>query len=189
MIGFFGRGKISLLIAGAVLLAGCSGSVDTGFGDIFGKPKPPLPCPRITVLPNSDSITIFREGPGRDLVDVLFEGVIAPAGGECLYENDDSEVFVELIIRLGGVKGPAAQKQTQDFPFFVAVADKSNNILNKEVFISPIEVPEGRRRAAVQEEITQRIPLPSGRHGGHYTVVLGFQLTPEQLKYNQKAAN
>ncbi len=183
MASILGRGKLVLAFVGISVLSACSGSDD----GIFAKPKPPLPCPKVAVLPNADSITIFKEGPGRDLVDVLFEGVIAPVGGDCIYENDDSEVYVELILRIGGVKGPAARTQKQDFPFFIAIADASKKVLTKKVFISPIVVPEGRRRAAVQEEIAQRIPLPSGLDGRDYTIVMGFQLTHEQLKYNQKA--
>ncbi len=189
MIRFFSLGKLAITLTAAIILSACSTGFDAGVGDIFGKSKPPLPCPRVSVLPNADSITIFKEGPGRDLVDVLYEGVITPVEGECVYENDDSEIYVDLILRIGGVKGPAARTQQQDFPFFVAIADKSKRILNKKIFISPITVPEGRRRAAVQEEIAQRIPLPSGRSGRDYTIVLGFQLTAEQLQYNQKTAN
>lgn len=189
MIRIFSRGKKAIALASVLFLGACSGSIDTDFGDVFGKSKPPLPCPVVTVLPNADTITIFKDGPGRDLVDVLFEGVIAPASGECVYQNDDSEVAVELVLRIGSVKGPAAASQKQDFPFFVAIADPSNRILNKKVFSSPIAVPEGRRRAAVQEEIVQQIPLLSGHHGGDYKIIVGFQLTAEQLDYNRSASN
>ncbi len=189
MARFLSRRKFAAsLTAMSLMLTGCSGGFDTGIGDIFTE-KQPLPCPSVSVLPNADSITIFQEGPGRDLVDVLYEGVIAPVSGECLYENDDTELLVELILRIGAIKGPAARSQTQEFPFFVAIADPDKRILNKKVLISPIEVGEGRRRGAVQEEIVQRIPLPTGRTGRNYTIVLGFQLTKEQLEYNRKEAN
>jgi len=187
MVRIFSSWKTKMAPVGFLLLSACSGGIDTDLGGILGPSKPLLPCPKVTVLPNADNITIFQGGPGRDLVDVQFEGIIAPVSGECLYENDDSELQVELILRIGAIKGPAARSQIQEFPFFVAVADKSKNILNKKVFLSPIEIPTGRRRAAVQEEMVQRIPLPSGRSGRDYTIIVGFQLTPEQFAFNQKA--
>ncbi len=189
MKSIISRGKSVIALTGMLFLGACSGSVDTDLSSVFGKAPPPPPCPQVAVLPNADIITIFQDGPGRDLVDVLFEGVIAPVGGECVYEDDNSLVAVELILRLGSVKGPAARTQRQDFSFFVAIADKSNRVLNKKVFLSPIQIPEGRRRAAVHEEIVQRIPLPSGRHGGDYKVIVGFQLTAEELNYNRKTTN
>ncbi|MBL4740198.1 MAG: hypothetical protein JKY12_04345 [Sneathiella sp.] len=178
--------KTKLVPVSLLLLSACSGGIDTDLGGIFGDSKPILPCPTVTVLPNADNITIFQDGPGRDLVDVKFEGVLAPVSGECLYEGDNEALQIELILRIGAVKGPAARSQIQDFPFFVAIADKSKKILNKKIFISPIEIPAGRRRAAVQEEMEQRIPLPAGRSGRDYTIVVGFQLTPEQFEFNQK---
>jgi len=175
-----------LVFVGFLFLSACAGSIGT---DFFSADKALLPCPKVSVLPNAGNITIFQEGPGRDLVDVTYEGVIIPISGECIYANDDAEVSAELILRIGATKGPAAKSQTQTFPFFVAIADKDNRVLSKKVFQSPVEVPEGQRRGAVQEEIVQTIPILSGRNGGDYTIVLGFQLTSEQLDYNRKSGN
>jgi hypothetical protein len=169
-------------------VASCSGSIDTDVFDVFGKAKPPLPCPKLEVLPGTDSITIFQEGQGRDLVDVRFEGVLAPVSGLCQYVDDDSVVEVELVLRIGAIKGPAAEGQVEEFPYFVAIAERSGKILAKKIFYSPIEIPEGRRRGAVEEEIDQRIPLPGIKTGADYIIILGFQLTEEQLKLRQKSS-
>ncbi|MAZ02947.1 MAG: hypothetical protein CMN56_07400 [Sneathiella sp.] len=164
------------------LVSACSGSVDTDIFNIFGSSKPPLPCPRVEVLPGAETITLFREGEGRDLVDVRFEGIIVPFSGQCQYVDDDTAVVVELILRIGATKGPAAESQTEEFPFFVAIAERSGEIIAKEVFYSPLEVEEGRRRATVQEELQQRIPLTGLKTGGDYVIIIGFQLTREQLE-------
>lgn len=188
MVSFSSFAKSAAVLSTVFFLSACSSDLDTDISSIFS-PKTPLPCPRVSVLPNADSVTIFRDGPGRDLVDVLYEGVIAPVSGECFYEDDDSKLVVELILRIGAIKGPAAISQSQNFPFFVAIARNDKRIIAKKVLNSPVEVQEGRRRGAVQEEIVHHIPLPSGLDGRHYTIVLGFQLTKEQLEHNRKAAN
>ncbi|MBL4666757.1 MAG: hypothetical protein JKY04_05215 [Sneathiella sp.] len=185
MISKFKPMKTIAILAGTMILSACAGGLDT---DLFSSNKRLLPCPNVSVLPNADAITIFRAGPGRDLVDVEFEGVIVPTSGECLYEDDDTMILAELILRIGAIKGPAATGQEKTFPFFVAIADKDKRILSKKIFQSPIQIPEGKRRGGVQEEIVQRIPISSGRTGRDYTIVLGFQLTAEQLEYNRKAA-
>lgn len=179
----------SLAVTVATLfITSCSGSVDTDVLDVFGESKPPLPCPKLEVLPGTDSITIFREGQGRDLVDVRFEGVLAPVSGFCQYVDDDAAVEVEIIFRIGAIKGPAAESQIEEFPFFIAIAERSGEIVAKKIFSSPIEIPEGRRRGAVEEEIDQRIPLPGLKTGADYIIILGFQLTEEQLKLKQKSS-
>jgi hypothetical protein len=170
------------VLFGAVLTTtACSGSVDTDMFSVFGSPKPPLPCPQVEVLPGAETITIFREGEGRDLVDVRFEGIIAPFSGQCQYVDDDTAVVVELILRIGATKGPAATSQTEEFPFFVAIAERTGEIIAKKIFYSPVEVEEGRRRATVQEELEQRIPLTGLKTGGDYVIIIGFQLTREQM--------
>ncbi len=163
------------------LLTACSGTVETDVLSIFSKPKPLLPCPQVEILPGAETITIFREGEGRDLVDVRFEGIIVPVSGQCQYVDDDTAVVVELILRIGATKGPAATSQSEEFPFFVAIAEKTGKIIAKKIFYSPIEVEEGRRRATVQEELEQRIPLPGLKTGGDYVIIIGFQLTREQM--------
>ncbi len=172
--------RMVALLVGTVFLSACSGSVDTGIFDIFEE-SVPLPCPRVEVLPGADTIAIYREGAGRDLVDVRFEGALEAVSGICQYVDDDSAIVIELVLQIGAIKGPAADSQIEEFPFFVAIAERSGEIVAKKVFISPIEIPGARRRGAVQEEIEQRIPLSGGKTGRDYVIIYGFQLTQEQL--------
>ena len=177
------KSKILAACGGLIFLAGCSGGFDT---DIFSTEEAVvIACPKVSILPYADQITVFREGPGRDLVDVEYEGVISPVSGECVYEDDYARVEVDLILRIGAIKGPAAISNEQSFNFFVAVTDGKNRVLNKKVFDSPVVVPEGRRRGAVQEELRQRFPIVSGQRGSDYKIIVGFQLTKEQMAYNQ----
>ncbi|TNE38509.1 MAG: hypothetical protein EP348_04750 [Alphaproteobacteria bacterium] len=189
-VTFFRKARRLAVLAIIPLLASCSSTFDTGsIFSIFGSPRPPLPCPSAEILPGADTITIFREGPGRDLVDVTYEGVLTAVSGECQYVDDDAAVDVSLILRIDATMGPAAQARKQDFPFFVAISDKKGKILAKKVFSSPIEIPEERRRGAVQEEIEQHIPLSAIQTGADFVVIAGFQLTKEQLDLSVKASN
>jgi len=181
-VTFFRKARLLAVLAVLPLLSSCSGTVDTGgIFSIFGSSKPPLPCPQAQVVPGADTVTIFRDGPGRDLVDVTFEGVLTAVSGECQYVDDDAAVNVSLVLQIDATKGPAAQSRKQDFPFFVAIADRTGKIITKKIFSSPIEIPEDRRRAAVQEQIDQHIPLSGNKTGADYVIVAGFQLTQEQL--------
>ncbi len=177
--------KSLAVLSATFMLASCGGDFTT---DIFGSDVV-LPCPNVTVLPGADTITIFRAGPGRDLVDVTFEGTIEPLKGECVYQDDDSIILAELFLQVNAVKGPAADSDRPVFPFFIAIADQDRKILSKKVFETPIEIPDGKRRGAALEEMVQKIPVLSGRDGRDYTIVMGFQLTPEQLEYNRKTTN
>lgn len=162
--------------AGLLLaLAGCG---------YFGEEEA-RPCPDAVVLADAKRITQFRPGPGRDLTDVQFEGEIAGIAGTCVFGKRD--LTVTLIADLVVTRGPAAAAEEANLPFFVAITDEARNIVAKQVFDSAIAVPRGQRRAGVREEIEQVIPLAAGEPSPYYEIVVGFQLSPEQLEQNRRS--
>ncbi len=167
-----------------LLLSACGTEMDTDFGGVFTADAPPPPCPTVEVIPGANEITYFRQGLGRDLVDVEFEGIIQAVGGECVYEDDETVIDIDLTLRLLMVQGPAAASTEKEFVYFVAIADRDKRILAKKKFASPIKVKEGSRRGGVIEEIAQTIPLASGKAGPDYVILVGFQLTNEQYRFN-----
>jgi len=164
------------LAAVGLLASGCSGVFES---------KPPGPCPSVTVPRDAALVVQFLPGPGRDLIDVLYQGSIEPLSARCRYIDDDKTVEMRLSVGVSARKGPAAKTAEADFAFFVAITDLDQNILAKQVFQSPIEFPAGRRRAGAIEEIEQLIPLLEGTNGASYEIVIGFQLDQEQLHYNR----
>ena len=82
--------------------------------------------------------------------------------------------------------GPAASERIGQFNFFVALTDPAERIMAKEVFASPLEFQETQRRSGVVEQIEQRFTLKSGERAVQYAILIGFQLTRDQLDYNRK---
>lgn len=168
--------RIACAAALLAALAGCG---------LFGADGAPRACPDAVILADAKRVTLYRAGPGRDLTDVEFEGEIARIGGTCKYGKGD--LTVTLVADLVVTRGPAAAEAQANLPFFVAVTDEARSIVAKKVFESAIPVPRGQRRAGVREEIEQVIPLPAGEPAPYYEIVVGFQLTPEQLEQNRRA--
>lgn len=169
--------RVRRLGAGALLLAlaGCG---------VFSKEEVRA-CPDAVILADAKRITQFRPGVGRDLTDVEFEGEIARISGSCAYGKRD--LTVTLVADLVATRGPAAAAEQANLPFFVAITDEARNIVAKQVFDSAIAVPRGQRRAGVREEIEQVIPLASGDASPYFEIVVGFQLSAEQLEQNRRA--
>lgn len=78
----------------------------------------------------------------------------------------EKSVSVEAKISVKGTNPP---------PFFVAVTNKSGNLLAKEIF--EVEKPV--------EVVTQLIPLDSLANANSYTILSGFQLQPDELAVNR----
>lgn len=143
-------------------------------------------CPVATVVPDAATITQFRPGAGRDLSDIVSHGTLSNVTGTCIY--DSTGAHVDLYLTVGGERGPAMQGSQADYQYFVAVASPDRTILAKQVFDTAVTFNGGAARAGSRENVVETIPLPTDRDAGGYSVLVGFQLTQDQLSYNQKAA-
>ena len=169
----FGSGLLATGLIG--LLAGC----DTLF------PGPQGPCPTVSIVSDAARLTQYREGAGRDLTDVRYRAEISNVQFNCRYQRD-GRLMAALAIDIVATRGPAAEGGSGNFPFFVAIADSRQNILAKEVFDSVIEFERRQRRVGVREEIDQELSLAGDDSGANYEVLVGFQLTAEQLEQNRR---
>ena len=99
------------------------------------------------------------------------------------------ETRLEVLVvdnRIAALLGPAAGGPAVELPYFVAIVGPDQAILAKQVFRSPIEFEKNRRRAGAMEQIDQTIPLAEGQTGADFEVLVGFQLTAQQLDYNRQ---
>ena len=166
--------KAAALASAGILLAACG---------IFG-PGEVKVCPRVSLLNDAESMTQYRDGPGRDLTDVLFEAKVVDVNWSCKYL--DNRVRVEAAIDIVAQKGPASEGANAKVSFFVGIIDYEQNIIAKKTFASEIEFRDGRRRAGVREEIEQILFLKEGESGDDYEIIVGMQLTEQQLKQNRR---
>jgi hypothetical protein len=166
--------KFASVLAALALLTACSSDKD-----------PAPACPSVAAPGDAAKITRFRDGPGRDLTDVVAEAQIADAAMQCDY--DRSGVTVQLQLAILGIRGPADTSRTATFDYFVAIADPRGTVVAKEVF--PISFSfDNRQRVRQIEDLEQRIPLANRADGAAYKIVVGFQLSPAELEWNRRAA-
>lgn len=158
-----------LVVAALALLSACN--------------RTPPACPRATILNDGATVTKFRDGPGRDLTDVTARAEIVDVAVDCDYDRGGVDVAMQVAI--AATRGPADRARAADFDYFVAIADARRNILAKEVFRVRLEFPQTQSRVGTVEQIEPRIPLKDRAEGVDYEIVVGFQLTPEELEWNR----
>lgn len=164
------RFHLAALLPAILLLAGCAAD------------EPPPPCPQAGTPAPLDTVTQFDAGPGRDLTQVRYTGRIGGVDVACEY--DEKGVDVALRVRLVVERGPADRDRKAPLQYFVAVEDGPGNVTAKQVFDVTVPFEGNIRRVAQFDEIDLRIPAP--KQGFREThVLVGFQLTPEQLDYNR----
>lgn len=164
----------AVMTAAALLLAACAGDDE----------RPP-PCPALVVVNDASKVTRFQ-GEGRDLTDVLFETEVQNASITCEY--DDNSVEAALRVLFETTRGPADSSRTARFSYFVAVADRGQNVLAREEFELLAEFPGNRTEVQQVDEIEPTIPLGEGKNGSDYVVYLGLILSRDEVEYNRRNA-
>ena len=168
------------------LLAGCS-----AYDWLFTRTPPP-PCPRVSVLADASSLVKFQSGPGRDLTDIEFGGEIKGFETACEYDLDEDtgtgSVTVEVAVFILAERGLADRDRRAVLPYFALVLDAERRILNKRFFEVAVEFPGNRTRVTVKDDppVALTIPLKAEDRGETYRVIVGFQLSKEELEYNRR---
>ncbi|MCG8507848.1 MAG: hypothetical protein MI741_01350 [Rhodospirillales bacterium] len=161
----------------------------TGACTMFeGAPAPP--CPQVLQIEEAASVTRFVDGPGRDLIDVLFEGSIGNASGVCEYDvDDDTEtgtLGVEMTLSFEVGRGPANRDRQADLNYFVAITDAERRILNKQNFSGTVNFPGNKTRLVwLDEPVYLSIPLAAGQTGSDFRIFVGFDLSKDELQFNR----
>ncbi|MFT7572359.1 MAG: hypothetical protein ACI9JL_003410, partial [Paracoccaceae bacterium] len=71
------------------------------------------------------------------------------------------------------------------FDYFVAIPKFQSQSEGKSVFNVTGEFEGNRTRMLYQDDLDMTIPVKVPRDGASLEIILGFQLTPEELKYNR----
>jgi len=168
------RAAAASLIA---LLAGCSWF---GGGD---KKQADSGCPTTFIAPDLDALTLMRPGGGTTPADIRFGVKLFAANSTCT--NEKVGVRTDTNMSFVVARNDPDLKQGQ-FTYFVAVADAQQNILAKQDFTLQVEFGPRQNQIRISDEISEHLPVRDPASARNYSIVVGLQLTPEQLELNRK---
>ncbi|MCF8482333.1 MAG: hypothetical protein K9H25_18055 [Rhodospirillum sp.] len=141
-------------------------------------------CPEIRIDASTADLTRFSPGPGRDVTDITLTGELAGFEGNCQY--DDTGVTVDMYLSFSMALGPAAVERVADFQYFVAIPQFFPDPSAKQVYSAHAEFPSNVNRVRYRdEEVAIRLPLNLDESAAGTEIYVGFQLSPDELRYNQ----
>lgn len=182
------RFAVISLAAAALTLSGCQGVRDSLSG-----PQPnPGPCPNALSLYDAHRIVNFSS-PEVVYGNVGFTGEILNVVSSCTYnDRTATPIEMEMGMRLGFGRGPAAIGDAETFNLFITVVrlDPQRNfmaVIHRENFQVTANFPAGSDRVEIVEEFSSiRIPrVDADTSGANFEVLVGFELTDEQLEFNR----
>jgi len=200
---------LALLFATMITLGGCStmeglkNDVVSGFSalsdsvidviDDVKEEKKKLPvydgtCPEVAVRSDLRHLVEFYDDSRPTDATKVSEINILGVQNTCRVEKD--MLVMQIDLTLQGKTGPKARVKPSDkpsfaYPYFVAVTDANGTVLSKEIFAAPVAYGANQNEFSKVESIFQNMPFPDAASGQIYNVIVGFQLTAEQLAYNQ----
>jgi len=149
-------------------------------------------CPQVAVVEDLKNLTQFETPsaptPGTKISSISITGM------ESACAVTEKTVAVDIGLRFDGQLGPqAAEWKTQShsfaYPYFIAVTTPAGEILSKEVFAATIRYDSQELAITQQEKIRQVIPLREDTQAAGYEILVGFQLTDEELNYARMMAS
>jgi len=178
-----------LVLISALALSACGAgrAVSNAGGSLFEARQGA--CPTVGILADAEEVTVFS-GQGRDLPDVRYHAEMTDVTTTCDYGRAGGQRFAYARVRMDFTAqlGSAARPEPVDIPYFVAVVTRgTDEILIKETY--NIRAPFNGGRPAVQmEDSIDRIAIPveTVADGGFYEIIVGFELTPDQLDFNRR---
>jgi len=144
------------------------------------------PCPLMGVLYDNSRIVDFATPNEQRYANIEYTGEMQGIRGLCRYLDDDP-ITMTVDIDMAFGRGPAATSERQTYRYWVAVTRRGIAPIEKAYF--DIDVRWDRGEAVVtRTERIERIVIPRATadlSGENFEVLVGFELTPEQLAFNR----
>lgn len=167
--------RIALAAAGAGVLASCA-QLDSR--------QNVGPCPVAASLYEASRLVEVGEVERHE--NVAFTGSIEGVSSFCRYvEKNPITMELEIDFALG--RGPMAEGDSKTYQYFVAVTRRDRVVIAKETFPLKVDFRRGAQVVRVREKV-DGIVIPRATEtvsGTNFEVIVGFELTPEQLAFNR----
>jgi len=174
------------------VLAGCAGSGARSDDEraLLALDLERLACPPARLL--EDTVHLTARTPAQDGHDAgaasnggVYEADLVAASTTCRQDRGHWSVSVHIKATAGAV-GRVPDGEVH-LPLFVALTEFDRRVLDKKILQIPVTFDPRVRRVVLDRTIEGlSAPLAELHPGPGYEVLVGFQLTPEQVERNRR---
>ncbi len=147
------------------------------------------PCPQVEIVDDLSSLSDFTNPNSSKKADLISRIDLKSAESACKLASKSAVVDLKLVFK--GNLGPkgrvsSSEKPFFSYPFFIAVTAPNGKIMAKEIFAASMTYGAKETTHTYYEKLRQIIPIRNKDLAKHYKILIGFQVTPDQLGYNRK---
>lgn len=154
---------------------------------------------RVTIIPQGDCPAVSRVAELASLYqfmnpsrpkdnEKISEAHITRVTSKCAKQGNNLKLDISVNFDGGvGVKGKMTptDKPSFAYPYFVAITNDKNQILSKEIFAVSFSFDSTSTVQMQVESMSQVVPVGND-DPRTYRILIGYQLSPEELAYNRK---
>lgn len=149
-------------------------------------------CPTVKGLADLATITQFSNSGEMTSDKMISDTKLEKVVSKCTVAGNS--VSVELELNFSGVLGPIGVKDLDGqanytYPYFLSVISPDGKILSKDVFALSMVYENGQITYHRQDKLRQVIPLLTGQNASQFQIMIGFQLSEDELAYNRRSTN
>jgi hypothetical protein len=169
--------RIAGIAAGVALLAGCNTVKSDN-------------CPTMAAVLDASSLTVFRQGTSPDPSNVLYTVQIVEVGGKCDYDKKKRSADSDLTVTFRATRAPTGDAVEYAVPYFVGITEGSDRVLTRQAYTVPLSFAPGQASVTFTDEVKSAdLTAKRGEFPYDYQILVGLQITKEQLEYNRTKGN
>ena len=136
-----------------------------------------LICPQVAILRQADEVFDYG-GEKPDSLQFVAKAHFKIIEGDCAYRKKENSSGIDIAFKLhaSAIKGPRLGGNRVSFPYFIAVVDPTDAILNRQVVTAQFNFSGDDKLTEIVEPLHVFIPLSAKEliTGPSYRVLVGF---------------
>lgn len=145
-------------------------------------------CPEVSLVRELKALHQFADPYDPTIETKISDIEFTDVKSTCQVRNDTLVVDIDLAVK--GMLGPKGrynrnERPSFSYPYFLAITGMSGNIIAKDIYAFTASYGTEKNTYYGQDTIRQIMPMPESGHPEDVSLLIGFQLTPEELAYNR----
>lgn len=141
-------------------------------------------CPKLAIVRD---LSVYQHPAAADESNLVLSARMGNINPNCKMDADGngvSDPLAQTSFDVVALRGAYTAGKRAAMPFSVSVVDESDTVIKKEIYEIPVLFRDDNRELHITVPVNPNIGLPPGQDPSKFQILIGFQLSAEQLKAN-----